>query len=68
MPTVWLASTVIRFLAAPGVGFLLYFALRPASKPFVLGLALTYLVLLVIEVLIAVSDLRRQLDHIESAE
>ena len=46
MPTVWLASTVIRFLAAPGLGFLLYFALRPATKPYVLGLALAYLVLL----------------------
>ena len=68
MPTVWLASTVLRFLAAPGVGFVLYFALRPASKPYVLGLALAYLVLLVIEVLIAVSDLKRQLDRIESRE
>ena len=66
MPIAWLASTVIRFLAAPGIGFVLYFALRPDLKPYVLGLALAYLVLLVIEVLIAVSDLRRQLDRIES--
>ena len=68
MPLVWLASTVIRFLATPAVAFLLYFAIHPPTRPFVLGLALCYLALLFVEVLITVFDLRRQLDRIETEQ
>ena len=68
MPLVWLASTVIRFLATPAVAFLLYFAIHPPTRPFVLGLALCYLALLFVEVLITVFELRRQLDMIETEQ
>lgn len=63
----WMASTVARILAIPGVGFLLYFAARPPERPLVIGLAGATLVLLAIEVPIIATAMLRQLAEEEAA-
>lgn len=63
----WMASTVMRVLAIPGVGFLIYFAARPPERPLVIGLAGATLVLLAIEVPIIASAMLRQLAEEEAA-
>lgn len=63
----WMASTVARILAIPGVGFLLYFAARPPERPLVIGLAGATLVLLAIEVPIIATAMLRQLTEEEAA-
>ena len=63
----WMASTVARILAIPGVGFLLYFAARPPERPLVIGLAGATLVLLAIEVPIIAKAMLGQLAEEEAA-
>ena len=63
----WMASTVLRILAVPGLGILLYFAARPPERPLVIGLAGATLLLLAIEVPIIATAMLRQLAEEEAA-
>ena len=58
--TLWLASTVIRLLVTPLLGFLIYSATRPEPVPYVLCLAGAYLLTLVTEVWAISRSLHRQ--------
>ena len=62
LPTLWLASTTGRILAIPAVAFLIYSAAHPPVRPFVLGLAVSALLLLMIEVPIIARSMLAQIE------
>ena len=64
LPTLWLAVTVARVLVTPVVALLLYFAARPATGPYVLGIGSAYLGLLFLETTVIVLDMRRQFESV----
>ncbi len=66
LPTLWLASTTGRLLAIPAVAFVIYSATRPPDRPFVIGLAVSALALLVIEVPIIAKSMLAQIDQDEA--
>ena len=66
LPTLWLASTTGRLLAIPAVAFVIYSAARPPDKPFVIGLAASALILLVIEVPIIAKSMLAQIAEEEA--
>lgn len=66
LPTLWLASTTGRLLAIPAVAFVIYSAARPPDKPFVIGLAASALILLVIEVPIIAKSMLAQIEQDEA--
>ena len=67
LPTYWLAATTGRLLLIPGVAFLLYSATQPPDKPYVLGLAVASLALLMVEVPLIAKAMLRQITLEESA-
>lgn len=66
LPTLWLASTTARLLAIPAVAFLIYSAARPPDRPFVIGLAISALLLLLIEVPIIARSMLAQIEADEA--
>ncbi len=66
LPTLWLASTTARLLAIPAVAFLIYSAARPPDRPFVIGLAISALLLLLIEVPIIARSMLAQIEAEEA--
>ncbi|MBC02676.1 MAG: hypothetical protein CMJ34_05145 [Phycisphaerae bacterium] len=66
LPTLWLASTTGRLLAIPGVAFVIYSAARPPDRPFVIGLAASALLLLMIEVPIIAKSMLAQIEEDEA--
>ena len=68
LPTVWLAFIVVRLFATPALALMLYFAARPPTGPFALGVALAYLGLLLLETLLAASSIRGKLAQTTSTE
>ena len=66
LPTLWLASTTGRLLAIPAVAFVIYSAARPPDKPFVIGLAASALILLMIEVPIIAKSMLAQIEEDEA--
>lgn len=66
LPTLWLASTTARLLAIPAVAFLIYSSARPPDRPFVIGLAISALLLLLIEVPIIARSMLAQIEADEA--
>ena len=61
LPTLWLLVTVVRLLGTPMLAVLLYFAAHPPVDVFVIGLAISFLSVLVLETPLIALDIRRQL-------
>lgn len=64
LPTLWLLVMVLRLLGTPMLAVLLYFAAHPPMDVYVIGLAISFLGVLVLETPLIALDIHRQLAEV----